>query len=55
MKVLLINGSPRKNGNTHIALTEVAKHWKQMTYKQKSYPSGQKPCKVVLPATNAEN
>ena len=25
MKVLLINGSPRKNGNTHIALTEVAK------------------------------
>ena len=25
MKALLINGSPRKNGNTHIALTEVAK------------------------------
>lgn len=25
MKVLLINGSPRKNGNTHIALSEVAK------------------------------
>ena len=25
MKVLLINGSPRKNGNTHLALTEVAK------------------------------
>lgn len=25
MKVLLINGSPRKNGNTHTALTEVAK------------------------------
>ena len=24
MKVLLINGSPRKNGNTHLALTEVA-------------------------------
>ena len=24
MKVLLINGSPRKEGNTHIALTEVA-------------------------------
>lgn len=25
MKVLLINGSPRKNGNTHIALEEIAK------------------------------
>lgn len=25
MKVLLINGSPRKGGNTHIALSEVAK------------------------------
>ena len=25
MKVLLINGSPRKNGNTHLALSEVAK------------------------------
>ncbi len=25
MKVLLINGSPRANGNTHLALTEVAK------------------------------
>ena len=25
MKVLLINGSPRKNGNTNLALTEVAK------------------------------
>ncbi|MGI6220194.1 MAG: flavodoxin family protein [Bacteroidaceae bacterium] len=25
MKVLLINGSPRKEGNTHIALSEVAK------------------------------
>jgi len=25
MKVLLINGSPRRNGNTHLALTEVAK------------------------------
>ena len=25
MKVLLVNGSPRKNGNTHLALTEVAK------------------------------
>ena len=25
MKVLLINGSPRKNGNTFIALSEVAK------------------------------
>lgn len=24
MKVLLINGSPRKNGNTHLALSEVA-------------------------------
>ena len=24
MKVLLVNGSPRKNGNTHTALTEVA-------------------------------
>ena len=24
MKVLLINGSPRRNGNTHIALSEVA-------------------------------
>lgn len=24
MKVLLINGSPRKNGNTHIALSEIA-------------------------------
>ena len=24
MKVLLINGSPRKEGNTHIALSEVA-------------------------------
>lgn len=25
MKVLLINGSPRKNGNTHLALSEAAK------------------------------
>ena len=25
MKVLLINGSPRKNGNTHLALAEVAR------------------------------
>ena len=25
MKTLLINGSPRKNGNTHLALTEVAR------------------------------
>lgn len=25
MKVLLINGSPRKNGNTHMALSEIAK------------------------------
>ena len=25
MKVLLINGSPHKEGNTHIALTEVAR------------------------------
>ena len=24
MKVLLINGNPRRNGNTHIALSEVA-------------------------------
>ena len=24
MKVLLINGSPRKNGNTHLALAEIA-------------------------------
>ncbi len=24
MKVLLVNGSPRKNGNTFVALTEVA-------------------------------
>ena len=25
MKVLLVNGSPRKNGNTHLALSEVAR------------------------------
>ena len=25
MKVLLINGSPRKGGNTYLALSEVAK------------------------------
>ena len=25
MKALLINGSPRKNGNTHVALSEVAR------------------------------
>ena len=25
MKVLLINGSPRSNGNTYVALSEVAK------------------------------
>ena len=25
MKVLLVNGSPRKNGNTFVALTEVSR------------------------------
>ncbi len=29
MKVLLLNGSPRANGNTHIALSEVAKALKE--------------------------
>lgn len=25
MKVLLVNGSPRKNGNTNVALSEIAR------------------------------
>lgn len=29
MKILLVNGSPRKNGNTHIALSEIAKTLQQ--------------------------
>ena len=29
MKVLLINGSPRKEGNTYTALTEIANCLKQ--------------------------
>lgn len=35
MKVVLINGSPHRKGNTFIALSEVAGHLKKKVYKRR--------------------
>ena len=39
MKVLLVNGSPHKQGNTFLALSEVAKNLKKKGLKLKSFTS----------------
>ena len=49
MKVLLINGSPRREGNTFVALSEVAKALNEMGWKRKLCPSELKPFRVALP------
>lgn len=43
MKTLLINGSPRKNGNTHLALTEVARTLKAEGIETEIFWLGNKP------------
>ena len=48
MKVLLINGSPRKQGNTFLALSEVASDLRPISSR-----SARKPCRAASPATNA--
>ncbi len=43
MKTLLINGSPRRNGNTHLALTEVARTLKAEGIETEIFWLGNKP------------
>lgn len=54
MKVLLINGSPRKNGNTSIALSEVAKTLEQENIETVTVALGNKPVRGCI-ACNACN
>ena len=43
LKVLLINGSPHRNGNTFIALSEVAKALEAERIKTEIFPIGNRP------------
>lgn len=47
MKVLLLNGSPNKNGCTNAALTIVADELKNRAWKAKSSGSATDPCAVA--------
>lgn len=55
MKVLLINGSPHREGNTFIALSEVARTLEAQGIGRRSSTSGRGPCRVVSPAGNVRN
>lgn len=48
MKVLLINGSPRKNGNTFIALSEIAKQLAQNGIESEILQVGKKPVRGCI-------
>ena len=48
MKVLLINGSPRKNGNTFIALSEIAKQLAQNGIESEILQVGTKPVRGCI-------
>ena len=48
MKVLLINGSPRKNGNTFIALTEIAKQLAKHNIDSEMLQIGTKPTRGCI-------
>ena len=43
MKVLLVNGSPHKNGCTNVALEEIAKTLKEEGIESEIYHIGNKP------------
>jgi multimeric flavodoxin WrbA len=48
MKVLLINGSPRKNGNTFVALSEAAKTLEQQGIETEIVQIGMKPVRGCI-------
>ena len=48
MKVLLINGSPRKNGNTQIALEEVSKTLEECGVQTEIIQIGNKPVRGCI-------
>ena len=53
MKVLILNGSPRINGNTSIAIREMEKVFKVML-KQKLFKLGTRIFAAVLPAGHVQ-
>lgn len=55
MKVLLINGSPHREGNTFIALSEVARTLEAEGIGAEIVHIGTRPCRVVSPAGNVRN
>lgn len=55
MKVLLVNGSPHKNGCTYTALSEVAKPWSRTASRRRFSTSAQSPCVAVSPAVPVES
>ena len=48
MKVLIINGSPRRNGNTSVALTEIANTLKQEGIESEIVWIGNKPVRGCI-------
>ena len=55
MKVLLINGSPRKAGNTHIALSEIAKTLTQEGIESEIVWIGNKPIRGCIACGTCKN
>lgn len=55
MKVLLINGSPRKTGNTHIALSEIAKTLTQEGIESEIVWIGNKPIRGCIACGTCKN
>lgn len=55
MKVLLINGSPRKAGNTHIALSEIAKALTQEGIESEIVWIGNKPIRGCIACGTCKN
>ena len=55
MKVLLINGSPHKEGCTYTALTEVAKTLNEENIETEIFWIGNKPIGGCIACKNAKN
>ena len=55
MKVLLINGSPRKKGNTFLALSEAAKTLKQQGFETEIVQIGVKPVRGCIACGQCES
>jgi len=54
MKVLLVNGSPHKNGNTHIALSEIAKTLTEEGIESEIVWIGNKPLRGCIVCTECK-